>query len=257
MVQSNGDDWVRHRKLTAPCFSERASATVWSEALEQSEDMVAKWLSSPSRDNTGIIKDTSTLALNVISSVAFENHQVNKPTAGHTLSLRDSLVTVMSTSISPALEDIMPWLKGSSLKFLFPTSVKKLLVAMTEFRQYMDETIAREREKTVPSEEPRGHLNLSSTLIRANDEANTNTNHGEETTKPRLSDVELRANIFIFTAGGLETTSITLSYALALLAVHPDVQKWVVEEIDEVLGNAGEAEYSKVFPKLKRLTTRS
>ncbi|KAI4945124.1 hypothetical protein J4E91_008101 [Alternaria rosae] len=246
---SNGDDWIRHRKLTAPCFNERASATVWNEALEQSKTMTERWLSSPGRKTNSMIKDTGTLALNVISSVAFETTEVNEPTPGHTLSLRDALVMVMSTSISPAIEGIVPLFKYPVLQSILPTSTKKLLSAMREFRQYMDETIVRERSKVAG-----GHFKaatLISTLIGANEKAKT----GSGVSKSKLSDVELRGNIFIFAVGGLESTSITLSYALALLAVFPDIQDWVVEELDEVLkeGAADEMEYTNVFPRLKRV----
>lgn len=245
-AQSNGDDWIRHRKLTAPCFSERASTTVWTHALSQSQSMLSIWLSSPTSTTSTMIKDTSTLALNVISAVAFENHNVNHPAPGHTLSLRDALVTVMSTAISPALEGIMPWLGLLRLRVLLPAPIKRLHVAMAEFRTYMDETVVREREKMSTEGEAKV-LNLISTLIKANDAAKKD----DAASKARLSDVELRGNIFIFTVGGLESTAITVAYSLALLAVHPEIQDWVAEEVDGIEG--GMEDYAKVFPRLKRV----
>ncbi|KAH8732658.1 cytochrome P450 [Phaeosphaeriaceae sp. PMI808] len=241
---SNGEDWTRHRKLTASCFTERASSTVWTEALRQCEPLLAKLLSSQEKYNNSIIKDTSTLALNVISSVAFENHQVNEPTDGHTLSLREALLTVMSTSISPALSSIMPWLSSSGLQTLLPPSIKQLLTAMREFRGYMDEIIVRERAKSITVADAKP--TLISTLLRANHAANQDT-------KARLSDIELRGNMFIFTVGGLESTAITLSYALALLAMNPEIQDWVTEEVDEVMRGKEDVEYAKAFPKLNRV----
>jgi cytochrome P450 len=92
---------------------------------------------------------------------------------------------------------------------------------------------------------------LISTLIEASGQVKTES----RASKARLSDTELRGNIFIFLVGGLESTSITLSYAIALLAVHPDIQDWVVEELDEVLSDNvnSEMEYVRVFPRLKRV----
>ncbi|KAK1917835.1 hypothetical protein P3342_000552 [Pyrenophora teres f. teres] len=195
-----------------------------------------------------MIKDTSTLALNVISSVAFENNEVNKPTSGHNLSLRDALVTVMSSSISPAMEGIMPLLRLPPLKPFLSKSVNQLLVAMTEFRQYMDEIVAKER--TRPRTEGTKGPNLISSLVNANDEGKTEAGKP----KSRLSNGELRGNIFIFTVGGLESTSNTLSYALALLAAHPEVQIWLVEELNEAVKDCpdGDMDYATVFPRLKR-----
>jgi len=140
-------------------------------------------------------KNTSTLALNVISSVAFENTEVNEGTPGHTLSLRDALVTVMSTSISPAIEGIMPLFKLPVLESLLPTSTKRLLLAMREFRQYMDETVVKERSKVASGQSKAA--TLISTLIKANDEVKTEN----RVSKSKLSDIELRGNIFIFTVG--------------------------------------------------------
>ena len=105
--------------------------------MRQSKIMIEQWLSSSDGKWKSMIKDTSTLALNVISSVAFENTEVNKPTPGHALSLRDTLVTVMSTSISPTMEGILPFLQFPILQSLLPSDVKDLLQAMHEFRQYM------------------------------------------------------------------------------------------------------------------------
>jgi cytochrome P450 len=211
--------------------------------------MAEQWLSSVNGRTNSITTDTSSLALNVISSVAFENTEVHKPTQGHVLSLRDALVTVMSTSISSAVEGIMPVLKLPVLRSLLPANMKSLLLAMQEFRQYTDETVIRERKKVDSGEARAG--SLISTLIKANQGSKAESG----VSKARLSDSELRGNIFIFTIGGLESTSITLSYALALLAAYPDIQNWVVEELDEVLHDErnGDMGYTRVFPQLKRV----
>jgi cytochrome P450 len=113
----------------------------------------------------------------------------------------------------------------------------------------MNEIIVTERE-AMTSGQTRVSA-LISTLIEASGQVKTES----RASKARLSDTELRGNIFIFLVGGLESTSITLSYAIALLAVHPDIQDWVVEELDEVLSDNvnSEMEYVRVFPRLKRV----
>ncbi|KAH0520894.1 Cytochrome P450 3A31 [Microtus ochrogaster] len=52
-----------------------------------------------------------------------------------------------------------------------------------------------------------------------------------------LSDVEIMAQSIIFIFGGYETTSSTLAFALYLLAIQPDIQKKLQEEIDVALPN--------------------
>ncbi|KAF2831742.1 cytochrome P450 [Ophiobolus disseminans] len=236
---SNGDDWPRHRKLTAPCFSERASTSVWNEARHQTSALVTQWLSAPNHKINTLFADTGTLALNVVSAIAFENHQTTQPAKGHSLSLHDALTTIMGSSLAPALEALPHWLKSE--KFL-PKQVTHVIAATGEFSTYMDALISRERTKPAAASDAK--LNLIGTLIRASGEKDGEMN-------ARLSDEEVRGNVFNFIIGGLEPTAIALSYALALLAVHGDVQEWVLEEIDEVLGEGGDS-YKDVYPRLKR-----
>jgi cytochrome P450 len=192
--------------------------------------------------SANIVEGMSTLALNIISAVAFENHKVNEVEEGHTMSLKEALTTVMSTSISPALEGVMSWINTHTFRTLMPSNIRRLMIAIKEFRQYMDGLISRERQYSLNKKEAeKSEMNLMQTLIKANT--------GEDA---KLSSEEMRGNIFIFTVGGLESTSATLTYALSLLSIHPEIQDWVAEEIQEVTKDR-EVEYTKIFPKLVRV----
>ncbi|XP_052610745.1 cytochrome P450 3A9 isoform X1 [Peromyscus californicus insignis] len=59
-----------------------------------------------------------------------------------------------------------------------------------------------------------------------------------------LSDLEIVAQSIIFIFAGYETTSSALSFALYLLATHPDVQKKLQDEIDAALPNKAPATYN-------------
>ncbi|CAO2630215.1 Cytochrome P450 3A9 [Lemmus lemmus] len=58
-----------------------------------------------------------------------------------------------------------------------------------------------------------------------------------------LSDLEIVAQSVIFIFAGYETTSSALSFALYLLAMHPDVQKKLQDEIDASLPNKAPPTY--------------
>ncbi|WP_110946301.1 cytochrome P450 [Streptomyces avicenniae] len=76
--------------------------------------------------------------------------------------------------------------------------------------------------------DPTDHADLLSTLVGAVDEESQD---GQR----QLSDGELADEALTFFLGGMETTAITLAWALHLLATHPDVQQRLRAETDGVL----------------------
>lgn len=68
-----------------------------------------------------------------------------------------------------------------------------------------------------------------------------------------ISDIELRSNVFIFLLAGHETTANSLSFTLALLALHPDIQQKLYEEV-VVGGENGELVRGSIDPPLLGLS---
>ncbi|OON80146.1 cytochrome P450 [Streptomyces tsukubensis] len=73
--------------------------------------------------------------------------------------------------------------------------------------------------------DPTDHADLLSTLVSAVDEES-------EGGQQQLSDSELADEALTFFLGGMETTAITLAWALHLLATHPEVQQRLRAEAD-------------------------
>lgn len=69
-----------------------------------------------------------------------------------------------------------------------------------------------------------------------------------------LTPDEVLGNLHIFTVAGHETTATTLRFALVLLTLHPEQQKWVRRGIHDALQGQSEDpkewDYAEVFPKL-------
>ena len=65
---------------------------------------------------------------------------------------------------------------------------------------------------------------------------------------------ELLGNMFLINFAGHDTTGGTLAYALIHLAINPQVQEWIAEEVHSVVGESSSLEwsYEAVFPILKR-----
>ncbi len=79
--------------------------------------------------------------------------------------------------------------------------------------------------------DPTDHADLLSALVRAVDE-------DSEDGQKQLSSTELADEALTFFLGGMETTAITLAWALHLLATNPDVQHRLQVETDDVLAGA-------------------
>lgn len=256
IITVNDEPWVRHRKLTAPCFNERVSTFVWDESLRQASDMLEDWLAKSDVKTNSIVQDSGTVALHVLTAAAFGMQRdfregVNKLTPGHALSFRDALQTVLKSPIMAAVVGGIPWLKNEFMKPLLSSRIQSVLLALAEFKNYMLEAIARERRstKTNPSTNSTNKRpNLLDALIKASDEENA----ADPKSTSYMSDDELTGNMFMFAFAGHETTATAISYALANLAINPSIQDWVAEELDEVIGKADTLDYAKTQPRLKR-----
>ncbi|KAF1813264.1 cytochrome P450, partial [Eremomyces bilateralis CBS 781.70] len=248
LVTVEKDDWVRHRKLTAPHFSERVSRFVWDESIEQTRGMLRKVFGTVNSISDTLVEDCKIIALHVIMGAGLgASHDFDRGAKGiqkgHTMGLGESVFTT--------LENITIILVSSSafslLKLpIFPKSLRKVGAAAQEYRSYLDELIETEKNR---SSDDLNRPNLLSAMVRGNDNS-----QGEKASRYRLSIDEIRGNLFAFSFAGHDTTANVLVYTFALLAVHPEWQDWIGEEVDEI-GNQypdGLIEYEKIYPRLKR-----
>src|SRR6266568_8191346 len=79
---------------------QRISSYVWDESLRQAEAMLSHWLTAEKGKVRGMVDDTRTVALHVLSAAGFGVRQdfgggVRKVPEGHTMSFSDSLMLVL------------------------------------------------------------------------------------------------------------------------------------------------------------------
>lgn len=67
-----------------------------------------------------------------------------------------------------------------------------------------------------------------------------------------IEDQDVAANAFFFLLAGYETTAITIANACCLMAIHPEEQEKLFEEINEVCSGPEDVTYEQV-QKLKRM----
>ena len=177
----NGEEWVRHRKITAPAFNERVSRTVWEEASRQAQAMLKSAFgddlkgSKPSVPNrepyNSLYRDTKTIAMHVLMLAGvgvrqdFE-HGTTRPAPGHSMSLVGALNAVLE--MLP-----LPWLCSFAPTFFqsrwLPKIFREGAVAYTELKAYLDEMIIQTERTQVQGQKidvPR-KANLLENLMQA------------------------------------------------------------------------------------------
>lgn len=137
---------------------------------------------------------------------------------------------------------------------LAPKRWQKVGIAVEEFSKYMQEIFEQERIAAgnggTIGNSPRRSESLTSALIQASEEDKATLGKGSA---KGLSDDEVYGNMFIFNFAGQDTTANTMAYAIALMAIHPEIQEWAREEVVAVFSQNNPQEYDQVFPRLKRV----
>jgi cytochrome P450 len=244
----DGDEWQKHRKVTAVAFNERNNALVWQESVKQAKQMLSTWLSKDIVDNT--VDDLNLLALHVLASAGFGtsydfDSPLTVPAPGHQMSYRDALTSIMKNIFITYFAA-----NAGMLTPVLPNALRATGQAVDEFRSYLLEMVEDEQTAYRDSK-PTEAANLMSSLVRAS-EAET---RGDGTTaRNSLMASEIVGNLYIYNVAGFDTTAGTLTYAIGLLAVNPTWQIWLREEIATVVSESeiqGD-QYQDVCPKLRR-----
>ncbi|CAO2630212.1 Cytochrome P450 3A13 [Lemmus lemmus] len=115
----------------------------------------------------------------------------------------------------------------------FVQKVKKLSIASSALVTLFDHIIDFVPSKTIFFQQRLDFLQLM---------INSQNSKGKEYHQG-LSDLEIVAQSVFFIVAGYETTSSALSFAMYLLAAHPDVQKKLQDKIDVALPNKAPATY--------------
>lgn len=225
---------------------------VWDESLDQARDMLQSWTRNAA-PGYSFAKDTRCLSLDVLAATGFRRsypfRSSSKGSTDEAATYRDALQTVLDNALPLML--VPP--KFLNVQLL-PKSWRRIGKAAADFKRYMQDMLEEETSRFEQGKPGSGGLMTS--FVRA-----LNTNQKEdkkEDTTPGvpkgLSINEIFGNIFVINFAGHDTTANTLAFCMILLAANPDVQEWVGEELQEILGNFGDQkwDYNELFPKLKR-----
>jgi hypothetical protein len=121
ILTTEGNEWRKHRKVSAPGFNEKNNVMVFAESCKQTQAMLKTWLGPGGKGNITLKEvpgDVMRLTLHIISLVGFGVHLLwpgetpdsklgeeaavfssNVPSGGHTMSFEHSLETLLERMV--------------------------------------------------------------------------------------------------------------------------------------------------------------
>jgi cytochrome P450 len=203
LLTSEGDFWLRQRRLSQPAFHRERVAAYARIMTDYTGQMLAEWKPGDVYD---IHHEMMQLTLRIVVRALF------------------NVEAEQTGIISAALNALMR--NATGIRMLLPPMARYLPTpAMIEFRRavrHLDETVYRIIERRRADGCDSG--DLLSMLMQVQDEDGT-----------RMTDKQLRDEVLTFLLAGHETTALALSWTWHLLAQHPEVEQKLHSELDRVL----------------------
>lgn len=196
------------RRMIQPAFRSARIASYVDTMSGLTTTLADSWQPGQAIDAEGAMSE---LAGSVVARCLCSSVHMPVETARRLAYLNSSVLKVMSIrSVMPAgVWDHLPL-----------PSTRRANGHVAEFHRIIDDLIAQYHA------DPTDHGDLLSMLMAARD----------EDTGVGMSDQQIHSEITTLFVAGIETTSAALSGALYELTRHPDIERRVVEEVDQVLG---------------------
>lgn len=204
LLTGEGEHWKRQRRLIQPAFHRRRIAGYADVMVRLAEASMPAWGSAEARD---VHADLAGLTLEIVGETLF-----GADVRGATEAVGEALELTMGRYAGEHYGGLLPlWV---------PTRHNRRIVAAIRRVDAVIQGIIGERRASGAETD-----DLLSMLLHAQDEDGS-----------RMSDAQLRDECLTLFLAGHETTALATSYALFLLACHPEIQEEVAAELDAVLG---------------------
>ncbi|KAF2242602.1 cytochrome P450 monooxygenase-like protein [Trematosphaeria pertusa] len=261
LATSQGEDWNRHRKVSAATFTEKNHELVWRESLKVGRQMLEYWLYRFPKPVRTLAQDTRVFTLNVLAaalfdkSYPFESREESEARERRAVGAKDAAFGYRD-SLCTILRQIVPIMVFGEQRlrdsWWLPASWRRAGHAVSDFRNYVTELINEERALLAQGKQ--NTPNLVTNLVRASEEGDGSLKAGNPKPKQAiLTKDEIISDLFVFAFAGNDTTAITLTHIIAFMAARPDVQDWVSEEIHYHLYDDDETKWDYVnCAELKR-----
>lgn len=208
LLLSEGDTWEQQRQLANPAFSMRRLSGMADRITDHADDRLADWSDG---DVVNVERVMTRTTLDVILDLMMG------------VELGEDRVEEIEEQLMPLGQRFEP----DPLRFAAPEWMPmpddaEFDAAVETLDSILDDIIA-VREQTAGSGDD-GPMDFLSVLIRARDD-------GVE------SPEQLRDEMMTMLLAGHDTTALTLTYTWFLLSEHPEAERRVQAEIDEVIGD--------------------
>jgi len=218
LVTSEGEFWLRQRRLSQPAFHRERTAAYGARMVEEAERLLAGWRDGEALDaHAEMTRLTQAIVVGTLFS---------------------SDVSAEADEIAEALGVIVePFTRQATLKWVLdnrlPTPARlRFERAARRIDRVVYRLIGERRAAGVDTGD------LLSMLLRAQDEDGA-----------RMTDEQLRDEVMTLFLAGHETTALTLTWAFYLLGLSPEAEARLHAELDEVLG--GRAPATEDLPRLR------
>ena len=206
LVTAEGDEWLRHRRLASDAFHRERVTAYGRTMAHYAEDLVD---SLRDREAVDLHEAMTALTLRIVARTLF-----------------DTDVTPRIEEVARLGTEIQDFYYGrfASLRFLIPTWLPtpgNLLLRQAIRR--LDEVVYGIIRERGPHED-RGDL-LSMLLVARDDQG------------LGMSERQVRDEVMTLLLAGHETTSLALTWALTLLARHPESRSRLEAELDQAIGD--------------------
>ncbi|HKR01938.1 MAG TPA: cytochrome P450, partial [Pyrinomonadaceae bacterium] len=207
LLTSEGEFWRRQRRLAQPAFHRERIANYARVMVKDAEKLAALWRDGEILD---VHREMMRLTMEIVTHTLF-NVDVTDDA--------DKVARALSVLVEPfGSQATLKWILDNRL----PTPTNRRFHKVSA---QLDEVVYRIiRERRAGGSKDQG--DLLSMLLQAHDEDGS-----------QMTDQQLRDEVITLFLAGQETTALTLTWAWYLLAQHPEVEKKLWEELDDVLGD--------------------
>jgi cytochrome P450 len=206
LLTSEGDFWLRQRRLAQPAFHRNRIADYGSKMVAYCEQMLATW---PEGETLDVHQEMMILTLKIAVKSLFNVDAERDVVLMSALS--NELIKMFE------LQESSFWLAHNFL----PTSANRRFRKLV---QRLDEYIYGIIRQRRQNSEDTG--DLLSMLLHARDEDGV-----------RMTDRQLRDEVMTLFLAGHETTALALSWTWYLMSQAPEVEKRLLTELESVLGD--------------------